>query len=49
MFGVQAPTPGSGKGSLADAAAMIPTGRKAPLMVTVGRSIVWAAADGSVA
>jgi putative DNA primase/helicase len=32
MFGVQAPTPGSGKGLLADAAAMIPTGRKAPLM-----------------
>jgi len=32
MFGIQAPTPGSGKGLLADAAAMIPTGRRAPLM-----------------
>lgn len=32
MFGVQAPTPGSGKGLHASAATMIPTGRPAPLM-----------------
>jgi hypothetical protein len=32
MFGSQAPTPGSGKGLLASAATMIPTGRAAPLM-----------------
>jgi hypothetical protein len=32
MFGIRAPTPGSGKGLLADVAAMIPTGRRAPLM-----------------
>ncbi|TMQ13057.1 MAG: hypothetical protein E6J91_19815, partial [Deltaproteobacteria bacterium] len=32
MFASQAPTPGSGKGLLVDAAATIATGRKAPLM-----------------
>jgi hypothetical protein len=32
MFASQAPTPGSGKGLLVDVAAMIATGRRAPLM-----------------